>query len=186
MEKLFAGERCAHKVPLHFFGNWFTYIPYYDIHSFMEKIAWVPTPDQKRAAHALADPRATNYIQICAKAGVSRARIKKFMKDPDFCAYVHDLLPQFTDTLLFEAWKLIYKKIVVDEDLEAVKVLLRVKKQLGERISVQFNQQNIFQYEQMLEQAPTATRRELATNTFLLKEGRDYGEEEEETEAEEY
>lgn len=114
------------------------------------ELAWVPSPKQRRAAHALADPRNLNNTVVAEKAGVTRITLSKYLKDPDFCSYVHELLPQFTDDMMIEAWKVLYQKAIVDQDTESLKLFFRLKKQLGEKVSFNFNQQNIYNYEQQL------------------------------------
>ncbi len=131
--------------------------------------AWQPTLKHIRAAQALVDPTVgTNFEDVAKVAGISRVTLNAYLKNAEFCKLVHELLPQHTDNILFLAWKVLYEKITADKDLEPVKLLFRLKKQITEVTNIKITQ-NISKFEQYLQVPISDAPRKRIVDTEVLE-----------------
>jgi hypothetical protein len=109
---------------------------------------------QRRAAFALANPRIGPDLKDVAKhARISRAALTRYMRDTEFCSFVRSILPEFTDNMVMEAWKVLYKKAILEEDKDCLKLFFLLKKELSTITSVNISQ-TILTYEQHLMENP--------------------------------
>ena len=141
------------------------------------KQGWQPTLNQIRAAQALVDPAiGSDFKDVAKAANISRVTLSLYLKDQQFCALVHELLPQHTDNLLFLAWKVIYEKIVEEKDLEACKLLFRLKKQIADVTNINVTSTTLKFEQYLMDSKPDAPRKRVTDESVLEPEDAEFSE----------
>ena len=86
-----------------------------------------PTGKKMLMAKRLADPEFQGTItELCLQVGVARTTFYDWIGDPDFRAYVDELIDKYTDSELSRVWKALMK-LIDRGDIQAIKLYFELK-----------------------------------------------------------
>lgn len=90
-------------------------------------------PKQKELAKILASPDGLNTItEICKAAGVDRGSYYKWIKNPEFLAYVRELVDKHTDGQLGRVYKALFNQIDKG-NIQAIELYFKLKNMYADK-----------------------------------------------------
>lgn len=97
-----------------------------------------------KVAEMLTNPDYTGSIsEICQSAGVSRNTFYRWMKEPEYLAYIQEQIDSFTDYELSAVWKSLIAKCK-NGDVQAIKLYFELKGKYSLKVEVSEKLSDVF------------------------------------------